>query len=198
MKTKTAILILAAGSSSRMGQPKQLLPYKSTSLLGNIIQESLNSNARKVFVVLGANSQEIKSKIDFNNVEVIENNEWNKGIGSSIACGVRFIESNTPKINSVLITLADQPFIVTSYFNNIISCFFTSEKKIVATKIGERLGVPAIFHSAYFKDLKKLNEDKGAKELILSNLKDVEIVTSKIDFTDIDTMENYYNLKEGL
>ena len=196
MKTKTAILILAAGSSSRMRQSKQLLKWKNTTLIENIIQQSLNSKTEKVFVVLGANSEKIKSEISLKGITFIENISWQKGIGNSIACGIRYIENNAPEITSVLITLADQPFITSTYFNELLNSFSSSEKRIVATKIKNRVGVPAIFDSFYFKNLKELNEDKGAKKIINLNLNDTEVISSNIDFSDIDTIQDYKKFKE--
>ena len=194
MKTNSAILILAAGSSSRMKRSKQLLPWNNTTLLGAIIEQSLASNFENVFVVLGANSDEIKSKVNFTAVELIENKNWEKGIGNSISCGVTYIQQNFKTINSVLITLADQPFLTASYFNQLRKTYITSEKRIVATKINNRIGVPAIFNSFYFEELKKLDEDRGAKQLISNFKNDVESVISEIDFTDVDTFKGYNSL----
>ncbi|SDX99839.1 molybdenum cofactor cytidylyltransferase [Lutibacter oricola] len=194
MNGNTAILILAAGASSRMNRPKQLLPWKNTTLLGAILEQSLTSNLENIVVVLGANSAEIKSKIDFSSINVVENKSWEKGLGNSISFGVNFIQKKLKNIDSILITLADQPFLTGSYFNLLQSTFKTSKKRIIATKIKNRVGVPAIFDLFYFEELKKLNEDKGAKQLISKHKNDVKAVVSEIDFTDIDTLEVYNQL----
>lgn len=195
MKTKTAILILAAGSSSRMGKPKQLLKWRNTSLIENVIQQSLNSKAEKVFVVLGANAKKITSEIDFKTAEVIENEHWKNGMGTSITCGVEYINKRLPKVRGILIALADQPYITSAYYNRLIEAFAATSKRIVATKNNGKLGVPAIFNSFYFSELMMLNEDKGARKIISTHKSDVEVITSKIDFTDIDTLEEYENLQ---
>lgn len=191
MKANCAILILAAGSSSRMGVPKQLLPWKNTTLLENIIQQATEANKENVFVVLGANIDEIKTKVAFKNTSIIYNNRWKLGMGTSISCGIEFIQKNFPNYTSVLITLSDQPYISSLYLKILMNEFNSTSKKIVATKVENRISVPAIFGACYFKELKKLNEDKGAKNILKKHHQNVKEITSKINFIDIDTMDIY-------
>ncbi|MDV7186835.1 nucleotidyltransferase family protein [Lutibacter sp. TH_r2] len=196
MKANIAILILAAGSSSRMGKPKQLLKWRNTTLLGNIIEQSLQVNSANVCVVLGANSEEIKSKLNFKNTTIIQNCKWKLGMGTSISCGIEFIQKKFPNCNSVLITLSDQPYINSCYFKTLINEFNATSKKIVATKTENRISVPAIFDACYFEELKKLKENKGAKDILKKHVGNVKKITSKINFIDIDTAQDYQLIKD--
>ena len=195
MKAKISILILAAGSSSRMGMPKQLLKFGNTTLLGNTINQCLGVSAENVCVVLGANLKEIKENINFENITIIENENWQSGMGTSISCGIDFIQKNFQKCDGVLITLADQPYITSSYLKKLIDLYNSTSKKIVASKVENRISVPAIFDACYFEELKKLNQDKGAKDILKKHANNVKALSSTINFIDIDTVEDYKFLK---
>lgn len=193
-KTAIAIVILAAGSSSRMGRIKQLLPWNNSCLLGNSISKCVKSKANAVYVVLGANYNEIVKEIEKEAISLIKNDSWKKGMGSSIKAALNYFEESNLNYKSVLFTLADQPFITSEYYNLMMDSFSNSDKGIIATKQGEKSGVPAIFDSSYFPELMKLDSDYGAKNLIKAQLNDVKQIASNIDFTDIDTFEVYQNL----
>jgi len=87
MNKNITILILAAGASSRMGEAKQLLPWRDTTLLGNAISTAKTSRANEVLIVLGANADTIKAEVISKNITFLENKLWNLGLGSSISCG---------------------------------------------------------------------------------------------------------------
>ena len=104
-------MILAAGSSSRMGQPKQLLPWKDSFLLNHTISVAESIQPFITVVVLGANYERINSKIQHRRVVVFRNLKWKEGLGSSIACGINFIQNAGDPVDGVLIILPDQPLI---------------------------------------------------------------------------------------
>ncbi len=186
---KIAILILAAGEASRMGSIKQLLPWKNTTLLGNAIKNAKETKT-DVYLVLGANAAEIEKEIK-EDVFTIINSNWNIGLGSSIACGVAFIGMGTEEYDGVLIMLADQPFIDGNYLAKLTGLFSKKEKGIVATNYGNKLGVPAIFSKTYFKELQRLNNDFGAKDILKTNIADTISIDAKGKEKDIDTPEEY-------
>lgn len=190
-KSTVAIVILAAGASKRMKTIKQLLPWKNTTLLGNAIEQGLHSNIDKVYVVLGANSEVIKEKISSDSIQIIENKNWQQGLGNSIACAVNYFKQQNLQYNSVLITLADQPLIDANYYNLLIEYFSKSNKKIIASNINNKPSVPAIFDASYFEKLSELNQDKGAKKLIESNPEDVYMLSQNTNLIDVDTLETY-------
>lgn len=87
LESSIAIIILAAGASTRMGTPKQLLPYQGCSLLRYTIESAMASVCQPVVVVLGANAQQIASEVNQSSVMVVENPDWHLGMGSSKSLG---------------------------------------------------------------------------------------------------------------
>ena len=189
---KIAIIILAAGASSRMGKIKQLLPWKQTTLIGNAIEQALDSKADAVFVVLGANYQLISKEIKQENITIIYNKNWTLGMGSSIVCAMDFFDKKHKKYDGVLITLVDQPLIDVIYFNMLINKFI--DNNIIASKYKNRVGVPAIFSLKYFNELRQLNGDIGARNLILKHINDVKKIDAFDKIQDIDSIESYEHL----
>ena len=188
---KTAILILAAGSSSRMGKPKQLLPYKNTTLLGIAIEQAQKSNVNAVFCVLGANAEIIEKSIEKHQIETIYNPNYKDGLSSSIVTGIDYL--STKDFDAVLILLADQPKITSSFLNQLLKTSEENIAKIIACNYDKNIGVPAIFPKKYFVELLKLKGDKGAKDLLKKY--QTEIITMKpFDLIDIDTKKDYKNL----
>lgn len=193
---KIAILLLAAGGSSRMGVAKQLLPWGGTSMIGNAINQAKSSVAGEVLVVLGANFDDIEKEMAHSNVSIIRNKEWEMGLGSSIACGIDYIKQQHPEINTVLVMLADQPLIDSKYLNVLIESHIKGKKGIVATRYGSKYGVPAIFSKFYFGVLGTLRSDHGAKELINSKPEDLIGISIEKNTMDIDTMQDYKQLSK--
>ena len=190
-----AILILAAGSSSRMGQPKQLLAWKDTNLLENAIKNALAAQCKVVSVVLGANAKVIRKQISKHQIEIRDNTSWESGLGSSIVTGVLALLEKNPDIDGILIMLADQPFIDSVYLNLMIKSFLESQKAIVATAYKNRAGVPALFDKMYFDELLQLAiDDQEAKRIINRSKSEVLIIDPKNKSVDVDTPSEYQNL----
>jgi len=186
-----AILILAAGESSRMGEPKQLLPWKDGTLLENAIKTAKGSNADDVCVILGANSRDIRAAILEEEIVVLDNPNWKNGLGSSISSGVTHLIESDTYYSGLLIMLCDQPFISSAYLNEIIRLFKENEKKIVATAYDNRAGVPAIFDVKHFQELKGLNDDYGAKKILEKYREGIVMVDAHGKELDLDTPEDY-------
>jgi molybdenum cofactor cytidylyltransferase len=187
--TKNAILILAAGSSSRMGQPKQLLPWQGKTLVEHSVDEALTVSSN-VFVVLGAHLDRVQPLIQDRKVTLVENTNWEQGMGTSIARGIRELEKNE-LIESVLIMLVDQPFLNRNHLNCLFHEYENSKNSMVCTQYDKKLGVPAVFHRSLFQKLKQLNNDFGARHLIAKRSGSVASVVPKQKVTDIDTQEKY-------
>ena len=177
-----AIVILAAGKSSRMGdETKQLLKYKEETLLKIASKKALKiSNA--VYVVLGHDFELCQDEIKDLDVNIIYNKDFEKGIGSSISCAV----SKLNDYENIMITLCDQPFISTEHLNSLKK--HIDNKTIISTiyEDSKNATVPAVFPKKYFNELMKLNEDIGARNLLN---KEVSIKTKleKNQSVDIDT-----------
>ncbi|PCJ97110.1 MAG: hypothetical protein COA50_05585 [Flavobacteriaceae bacterium] len=184
-----AILILAAGSASRMGALKQLLPWGNSTLLGNAIAVASSCPAT-IFVVVGAEGKLIKKEIG-NDVTFIDNEDWKKGLGASIASGVQHLIASENSYKICVIMLADQPFIDADYLMHIINTHNKNNKGITATTYENRVGVPVVFDSCYFEALSQLTGDQGAKEILEANMNDVQSIDPKGKTLDIDTKEEY-------
>ncbi|MDJ0645110.1 MAG: nucleotidyltransferase family protein [Flavobacteriaceae bacterium] len=189
--SKIGILILAAGSSSRMGEPKQLLPYRHTTLLGWAIEQAQASKADEILCVLGARAEEIETAVKGYGVKTIYNRNHKKGLSSSIISGVKELVDR----DALLIMLADQPLVTSYYLNSLIYQYFEHPKNIISSTYGASLGVPAIFPQQYFDQLLDLKGDKGAKSLLNECASDV-IKVSGINLIDVDLPEDYNKLKK--
>ncbi|WP_350285876.1 nucleotidyltransferase family protein [uncultured Croceitalea sp.] len=193
MKTTAdiGILILAAGASTRMGSPKQLLPWKHTTLLGNAIEQA-EKVSQHVKVVLGANSALIQEQLKNRAIGII-NDDWQKGMGASIAFGVSEM-LKTKGYDGILIMLADQPFVDAAYLTKLMHCFKNESYKIVGTNYDKGVGVPAVFHSTVFTELQQLHEDYGARKLMKSYRQELLGIDANGKTVDVDTKEAYDNL----
>ena len=185
---KTAILILAAGSSTRMGEPKQLLPFKNTTLLGNTIEQAKNSKADSVFCVLGANEKAIKKSIEHFNIETIFNPEYKSGLSTSISIGINYLQNN---YDAILIMLADQPKVNSNYLNELLTLSNKNPKKIITTSYKKEVGVPTIFPKNFYINLMELKGDSGAKKILQNNISNLITIKRITPFIDIDTKEQY-------
>ncbi len=193
--SKTAILILAAGESKRLGEPKQLLPYKETTLLAHAIKEAKSIERSEVFVVIGAHFSEIFQSIRDQKVTIIKNNNWKKGMGSSLSKGIKFIR-NKNAFDRVLVTLSDLPLVDRSHYEALISLSIQSRKRIILTDYETTSGVPTIFDKSLFNELSLLINDEGAKPVIAKYKKEVIGFTSTTPYFDVDTLESYQELLE--
>lgn len=190
---KTGIIILAAGSSSRLGQPKQLLTFKGKSLIRRAIDSAFESIADSYVLVLGAHFELIKKEVLNTNIEVIINHDWEAGMASGMQKGLNFLDIKfTP--DHVILMLCDQPFVDSALLNNLVEKQSETGKGIIACQYGDTFGVPALFSKKYFSELNNLKGSEGAKKVIYAHQDDME----KIDFPnaaiDIDTLEDYEKL----
>jgi len=192
MKKKIPIIILAAGSSSRLGRPKQLLELDGNTLLQKSVITAL-AISKNVIVVLGANEKLIQPTISQFPIQIILNKKWAEGMSSSIRAGMSILENRN--CEAVLIMLCDQPFVDAILLEKMISVFKKSELPIVAAEYEKKLGVPAIFDVSFFPKLKTLEGQKGAKALIISNLKKTKHFFFKKGKIDIDTEKDWEDFK---
>jgi len=194
-KQNIAILILAAGESSRMKEKvKQLLSWKNTSLLGNALEQAKTSIATGTYVVLGANADAIKKEIRIDPSIEIQNRDWRKGMGSSIAAGIKHISSYPEQYDAVLVMLADQPLIDTGFINVLLDSWADNLTSIVATSYPKGVGVPAVFGESLFCELIQLDQNQGAKAIIDKYKKDILSIDPQGKEADIDTWNDYQNL----
>lgn len=199
-----ALVLMAAGQSSRMKGIKQLLPWNGTTLLLHALSTMLDVQKDKVFMVLGANDDRIRteSKLEHYPVSIIKNEHWKDGLGSSIACGIRFVLDQEPEVDGVLIGLADQPLLTSDYYKELIKTFNNNRSPIIATKYPNKSGVPAIFKTDIAKELIHLKEDYGARFMMSKYKEELITLDAGVGIKDIDTPETYawlynqYNLPQ--
>lgn len=191
----TGIILLAAGSSARMGSPKQLLPYQDKTLLERILETSLQVFERNhIILVLGSRYEEISASIKKYNVPIHLNQDWKTGIASSIQSGLQALLSNVPDLERCFISVCDQPYLNAGIFHEMRILQDASSKEIIACEYADTLGVPALFSKKYFDDLVHLTGDQGAKKIIHKNMKDVYSFPFEKGAIDIDTKSDYDNL----
>jgi len=187
-----AIIILAAGASSRMGTPKQLLPYQNSSLIRSLAGTALHSKAEKVIIVLGHWYEDIRKELDGLDVELVHNSEWKSGMSSSLRMGLNVLGKN---IEAAIVLLCDQPKVTTALLDAIIRTYEHSRKPIIACRYGTTVGVPALFDRSLFEELQKLQGDIGAKKIIERRASDRRVIEFPEGDVDIDTPEEYQRIK---
>ena len=193
-----AILVLAAGKSSRMNSIKQLEKVNHKTLLELTLEKIERISTSNIFCVLGANSDKIKSEISSKNVQFIENTNFEDGLSSSIVSGIQYFKRKNFNFEGIFILLADQPAIDVAYIEDMLHLFKQHKDKIIASNYGKKLGVPAIFPKKYFSNLFLIKGDKGAKEFINNKKNEVLFSTIKTNFLDIDTREDLQRYKNSI
>lgn len=186
-----AILILAAGSSSRMGKSKQRLIVNDQPLLRKTVLSSLASKANSTTLVLGYEASENKKVIEDLAVEVVVHQNWSEGIGSSLRRGVQEILKKESKTSAILIVVCDQPLLRTSHLDKMIFHFNPNEKSIIASCYNKTIGVPAVFDKQHFPDLLEIDNHQGAKKIIHNNVEKMFSVDFPGGETDLDTPDDY-------
>lgn len=193
---KTGVVILAAGSSSRLGYPKQLVEFKGRPMLQNIIDVADSFEFETEVLVLGAAAEEIKDKMELGKFEILFNENWQEGMASSIRAGLERSLEKEKDLEHLLILLSDQPFISKERIEALIKEQLTGNIEATFSKYDGDVGVPAIFSKKVFSDLKNLQGDQGAKKLIYNeNFKYRTLNFEKGNF-DVDTKEDVEFLKQ--
>lgn len=193
-----AIIILAAGVSSRLGYPKQLLGYAGNTLLQYLLLEALNSKANTCIVVLGAHEDQINRVTDWQSARVVVNNDWKEGMASSIRCGINALVETHPLTEGVVFMLCDQPYVTTALLNELMATHQNTGMSIVASKYKDITGAPALFQKSIFPYLLQLKGDTGARSIIQQHLDKVAVVDFAKGIVDIDTTTDYQNLQKSI
>ena len=168
MSASVGAIVLAAGASSRLGQPKQLLMYRGESLLARAIRLANEAGASPVLPIVGAHRELILSAVNFGTSTPVPNERWAQGISTSIHAGLDRLMRTAPKAGGVLIMACDQPRLTADHLRVLIDRFaLQSEPSMVASAYQEVLGIPAVFPPNLFARLYALEGDKGARALLL-------------------------------
>lgn len=185
-------VILAAGKSARMGQPKQLLEWQNRTLLEHALTNASLIFKDRLLVVLGAEAELIQSAINLASAKVIVNLEWQTGMASSIRAAISALPSSA---NAVMLMLCDQPLITDAQLQSLVSAWQASPEQIIASEYQQSLGVPALFSARYFDELLLLEGDKGAKSVLLKHQTELIKIALPEAAIDIDTLADFQHLQ---
>ncbi|NGP75032.1 nucleotidyltransferase family protein [Balneolaceae bacterium YR4-1] len=186
----TGVIVLAAGSSSRLGEPKQLVEFKDQPLLQKVIKECEPLTFGSGIIVLGSNAEEIQQQIDPGSFTFVINEKWREGIASSIRKGVEETLKNHPDTENLLFLLSDQPFVSTELIRQLLTEHRKETKEITASSYKGDIGVPAIFSKSLFPLLLELSGDQGAKKIMKQHPERVVAVPFEMGHFDVDTPED--------
>ena len=189
----TALIILAAGKSSRLGFAKQTLLYKGKTLIELAIESGLKSKCNPVIVVLGANADKVEPGIKSNDIEISHNPDWAEGMASSIRAGINYIKDNNT-ITEAMIMLCDQPFVNRAIIDSLLYKQQQTGTNIVACTYKDTVGVPALFKRSLFADLLLLQGQEGAKKVINNHPDDMATIPFEKGGIDVDNIADYEEL----
>lgn len=183
-------ILLAAGESKRMGEPKQLMPLGKTTILEQTIDNLLGSRVSEVIVVLGYRAEEAMKKIAVKPIKITINPAYHRGMSTSIVTGLNSVDD---RAQAVMLALADQPLIDSQTINRLIAEFLSHNKGIAIPVYCGRRGHPVIFAIKYKEELLELTGDVGGRQIIRQHPDDIlEVaVNSESIITDIDTTSDY-------
>ena len=183
-------LILGAGASQRLGPPKQLLPFRNTTMLGWVVQQAQSATGvDELIVVLGRAADEVREQVDFGTARVVENKVFTEGCSSSYRAGLAAL---SPESQAIMIILGDQPGIVPEVIDRLAGEWRRSEALIALCSYNGRKGHPMIFSRAMFDQLEGLHGDKAAWKLVDANADRVQEVHVNLPFPDdINTVADF-------
>ena len=183
-------VILAAGASTRMGEPKQLLRLDGRTLLRRTVDTALASSAWPVVVVLGAQSAAIRPEVARLPVLVVENREWKEGLAASIRAGVGVLETFSLLLQAALLVACDQPNLSPEAIDRLLRVHRQGGPSIVAARYGGHPGPPALFARSHFHELMGLRGTEGARPLFASHADHFAAVDLPELAVDLDTPED--------
>jgi molybdenum cofactor cytidylyltransferase len=189
-----AAVVLAAGASTRLGQPKQLIRIDGESLLHRTARLALEAGCSPVYVVLGFQVELMRAGLAALPVSILINENWQEGMGSSLRSGMNAIQSAEPPPEAVLILVCDQPRLTAGNLRNLISCHRAADvpgkAAIIAAVYAGRAGVPAVFPSGLFPELSASRGDRGARDLIQAHTAEVQGIPWPEGELDVDSPED--------
>jgi len=184
-------VILAAGASTRMGEPKQLLPLEGRPLLVRAVEAALASPAWPVVVVVGAHADKIRPVLARHPVLIAENPAWAEGMASSLRAGIDTLRQFSRSLDAALIALCDQPAFSAEAIARLVAAQRTTGRSIVAARYADRLGAPALFLREHFAALAALTGEEGARTLLQQHADRVAAVDLPELAIDLDTPGDY-------
>jgi len=184
------LIILAAGGSTRLGSPKQLLRYGEETFIRRAANAAVASKCDRVVIVIGSRAQEMRRELEGLPVSIVENPDWQSGMSSSVRVGLAELSRD----DAVLIMLCDQPFVTAAVLDKLIETYHQTGMPIVASDYGTARGVPALFARELYPELASLTADEGARRIIARHPELVATVEFAAGVVDVDTRDEYRRL----
>lgn len=183
-------VILAAGESRRMGQPKLLLPFGEKNIIQTVVTNIVSSDINKTLVVVGSDKEKIEETIRDYPVKIVFNRDYRKGMLHSVHCGLKALPAET---RAVIVALGDQPAISTDIVNILIEAYRRTEKGIVLPVYKKDRGHPVLIDMKYKSEIEALSDDVGLRGTVYGHQEDtleVEVNRPGI-LDDIDDNDDY-------
>lgn len=187
-------VVLAAGSSSRMGRPKQTLRFRDTSLLRSAALAALGAGLRPVVVVTGAHAELSRRELEGLDVREVFNARWETGMASSIRAGVEALVGADPYVAAAVLLLCDQPHVTAEVIHSLVTTRRANGSAVVASEYGGSFGAPALFDRTLFPELTRLEGAAGAKEVIKRHAAEAHFIPFHGGEVDVDTPDDFSRL----
>jgi molybdenum cofactor cytidylyltransferase len=194
--TSVGLILLAAGSSTRLREPKQNLMYEGQPLLQRAIQTALASVCQPVLVILGSNAEAFQAGLNDLPVQTVFNPDWSEGMASSIRRGVSALNEISPDLDGAVIMVCDQPFVTSALLDQMVAQKKLHGHGIIACAYKDTLGTPALFDKQFFPELLALQGPEGAKKLLFQHAAIVTPIAFPLGTFDIDTPQDYQALQQ--
>jgi molybdenum cofactor cytidylyltransferase len=192
-KLPVAAIVLAAGGSSRMGQPKQLLPIDNRPMVRYVTEAVAASDLEQVIVVTGAHARAVEAALTGLPVELVRNVSWSKGMSSSMRSGLRALR---PAVQAVLVVLGDQPGLTATLLQSLVARYRATRAPIVVPVYRGRRGNPVLFDRALFPELLAVQGDQGGRAIVIRHqdrMEHVEVDDPAV-VMDVDSPRDYDGL----
>lgn len=191
---RLAGVVLAAGGSVRLGEPKQLLDWQGKPFVQVVAETALTAGLSPVVVVTGAYRQEVEPVLDGLPVRVLNNPNWLEGQASSVRAAVKLFSEELPEVYGALFFLVDQPQISVELARTLVGAYSESLSPIVAPMVDDRRGNPVLFDRSTFAALSQLEGDSGGRQVFSRfPIQYVQWLDARAGM-DVDTMEDYQRL----
>jgi molybdenum cofactor cytidylyltransferase len=185
------IILLAAGSSSRMGQSKQLLKVNETSLIVHAASQAIETGMTPIVVVLGANEHAHRQALANLKLDIVFHPGWEKGMGGSLKSGLNQLLKIAPETEAVIVMVCDQPLLKAGHLQKLMANYSAARCHVVASGYSGTAGVPALFDKVLFPEIQGMPDEEGAKKIILRHSKKGIVVDFPEGSVDMDTPEDF-------
>ncbi|MGC2636045.1 MAG: nucleotidyltransferase family protein [Acidobacteriaceae bacterium] len=195
-EARIAAVVLAAGASRRLGEPKQLIEIEGESLVRRSARLAVEAGCGPVFVVLGFAAERMQAELAGLAVDVVVNADWAEGMGASLRRGVRAAAAR-PEVDGALAMVCDQPRLTAEHLGKLIQEHREAGSAVTASGYGGGAGVPAVFARSLFGELLDLQGDRGARGVIEAHAEETHTIAWPEGEIDIDWPEQVRAQKGG-